>query len=58
MFRRLLTNEDEEKTSSLDDEFEDSSVSEIIGGKLSFNDGDNASASSEKFRKFIDFELI
>lgn len=53
MFRRLLTNEDEEKTSSLDDEFEDSNVSEIIGGKLSFNDGDNASASSEKFRKFV-----
>ncbi|KAG8190441.1 hypothetical protein JTE90_009278 [Oedothorax gibbosus] len=52
MFRRLLTNEDEEKNSSLDDveEFEDSSVSEIIGGKLSFNDGENASGTVDKFR--------
>ncbi|GIX99679.1 sorting nexin-21 [Caerostris extrusa] len=53
MFRRLLTNEDDDdKVSSIDEEFEDSSVSEIVGGKLSFNETENASSSVDKYRSW------
>ncbi|GBN36598.1 Sorting nexin-21 [Araneus ventricosus] len=52
MFRRLLTNEDDDKSSSIDEEFEDSSVSEIVGGKLSFNETENASSSVDKYRSW------
>ncbi|XP_035222188.1 sorting nexin-21-like [Stegodyphus dumicola] len=52
MFGRLLTNEEEEKTSSLDDDFDDSGLTEIVGGKLTFNDGENAGSSTEKFRSW------
>lgn len=52
MLGRLLVNDDDDKTSSLDDDFDDSGLSEIVGGKLTFNDGENASTSSDKYRKY------
>lgn len=51
MLGRLLVNDDEDKASSLDDDFDDSRLSEIVGGKLTFNDGENAGTSAEKYRK-------
>lgn len=48
----LLANDDEEKASSLDDDFEDSVVTEIVGGKLSFNEGDNAGTSADRYRSW------
>lgn len=52
MLGRLLVNDEDDKASSLDDDFDDSGLSEIVGGKLSFNDGENASSSSDKYRKY------
>ncbi|XP_054712781.1 sorting nexin-21-like [Uloborus diversus] len=52
MLGRLLASNDEEKASSLDDDFDDSGLSEIVGGKLTFNDGENAGSSVDKFRSW------
>lgn len=52
MLGRLLVNDEDDKASSLDDDFDDSGLSEIVGGKLTFNDGENASSSADKYSKY------